>query len=207
MFIIKKIIILLGAVIFLNLQAQDVIILNDQQPSTSHGNASIGQSFTSPFNAEMTAISVRALFSNSQATLTIFATADGSGSSIYSQSNITLSANFSATNPQQIIALDTPVSITAGQVYSFILSSPSGLILYHNMSDVYAGGAMISNNVVSPATDLEFGIYGNQVTAIDVAAPRAIPTNTQWGLMSILLMLIIMSMLFFKRKEITDKAD
>lgn len=207
MFNIKKIIILLGAVIFLNLQAQDVIILNDQQPSTSHGNASIGQSFTSPFNAEMTAISVRALFSNSQATLTIFSTADGSGSPIYSQSNITLSANFSATNPQQIIALDTPVSITAGQVYSFILSSPSGLILYHNMSDVYAGGAMISNNVVSPATDLEFGIYGNQVTVIDVAAPRAIPTNTQWGSMSILLMLIIMSMLFFKRKEITDKAD
>lgn len=204
MFNFKKIIgFVLGMIIFVS-QAQDIIVSNDQQTSPAYGNSGIGQSFISPIEGEMTAISVRPLLTKT-ATLLIFASADASGSPIYSQSNVSLIGTFSPTTPQQIIALDSPVSITAGQAYSFVLIGAGGLILYHNTSDTFADGSLISYDgisySVSTSTDLDFAIYGRQIAAPNIAEPQAIPTTSFGVLMGLLVVLFAMSSALLKRNH------
>lgn len=159
---VKALGLLLSALILSTAQAQDIIVSNDQQaPFSAYGNSGVGQSFTSPIDGKMTAVSVRKFFGGSTATLYVFANADASGSPIYSQSGINLIPT-SYNSPQQVVNLTSAVPISAGQAYSFVFVSPGGMTLYSNNADDYSGGTLLyfdgANYGFSAARDIDFAI-------------------------------------------------
>lgn len=198
----KPLTLLCGLVLFCSLQAQSIIVENNQQPFSGYGNRGIGQSFIAPIDGEMTAISVRS-FTNSNVTLYVFDSADTSGTPIYSQSGINLILS-SSTAPQQQINLDTPVPISAGQTYSFILIGSGGMMLYSNNANDYADGMMLyydgTNYGSSVGRDIEFAIYAQQSSTAAPAAPRAIPSTSSWAL-TVILLLMIGTTLSLRRKS------
>lgn len=195
---VKALGLLLSALILSTAQAQDIIVSNDQQaPFSAYGNSGVGQSFTSPIDGKMTAVSVRKFFGGSTATLYVFANADASGSPIYSQSGINLIPT-SYNSPQQVVNLTSAVPISAGQAYSFVFVSPGGMTLYSNNADDYSGGTLLyfdgANYGFSAARDIDFAIYAQSLTN-EPAPPRMIPSISAWGLLLIVLTIAVATLM------------
>ncbi len=83
------------------------------------------------------------------------------------------------------IELTTPFPVTAGSTYSFILQGFGNF--YASTVDPYADGQVIFNYAVTalPGVDLAFQVW----PAVAAATPASIPTLSQWGVLTLSLLL------------------
>jgi hypothetical protein len=132
-----------------------------------------GQSFVATLNGTMTDIGLRP---STTGTVTLFIYASGSGSGlggvlagyIYRQDDILLTAT-TAGGPFRTFALATPVPVTAGQTYTFILNALGPMAYYGSTANPYPAGRVVVNyGVPVPGRDHAFQIF-------EVAPPPPAP--------------------------------
>lgn len=139
-----------------------------------------GQTFTAPASAIISGISVRPYSDGFSGTLYIYNGNNGSGipgsvgTPAYTQTGVTVTASTSG-GPMRDIVLTTPFPVTAGSVYSFVLSGPGGLAISTN--DEYADGEFFDNfaDFGFPTYDLAFQVWAGtpQTITYTSTAPAA----------------------------------
>lgn len=154
-----------------------------------------GQSFTATLTGTVTQIAVRPT-SDVATTLSVYdgtgtGAAGGAGVPVSSQAvNLvtTLSPDF------QIITLDTPLPVTAGQTYSFAVNT--GSLAASQAADPYPDGVLFSNGTTTiPAADAVFQIY-------EVVTPTAVPTLSEWAMILFGLVLAGSAALLIRRRQV-----
>ena len=160
-------------------------IENSVTTSYTSGWYGVGQSFTATLNGRVEAISVRPT-EGSQEILQIYDNGYASGTPVLTQ-NVTLVPV--APNGFQKITLSTPLSVTAGAQYSFIVAGDPRI----GYSTDYPGGQFTGiSNAGSSVTqlaehDLTFQVF--EVAKPLAAATQAVPSMAllgPWGLASVL---------------------
>ncbi|MBI1226611.1 MAG: T9SS type A sorting domain-containing protein [Bacteroidetes bacterium] len=130
--------------------------------STSAGVSVVGQSFTATSgcgNLYISSVVIYSITSHTDVILTIFEGDGSSGTQIYQHGGevITGAVNFSLATT---IPLVSNVQLTAGNMYTFQLSFPSGnpstFQLGKVLADTYAGGILYENNSGIGGEDLTF---------------------------------------------------
>ncbi len=150
--------------------------------STTANN--FGQSFRATLTGEVVAISVAPKLSKN-ANLYIYNGTAGSGtlntvgSPIYTQP-ITLTAT--PLGVMQHINLTTPLPVTSGSSYTFILSGAQNLGTT-NINSYANGTAIASFSVPLPTFDLAFAVFEQLIAPAAPATPASIPSSSTWSLM------------------------
>ncbi len=154
------------------------------------------QTFTPSYSGYITAVSLwgaRVGTVTGDATVYIYATADGkpTGSALTSTSFV--ASTWSTSEAWHDIAFNSPIYLEAGTVYSIVLAAPGGTnssngILWRiQSSDVYAGGTFVtSNNSGSTWTiqtkDASFKTYiSAAILSAEISQPENIVTVTLSG--------------------------
>lgn len=153
--------------------------LDQEQTSFNIGSGTIGaggfwQSFTAGVSSQLVAVSAN------------FATGAGSSFTLYAGSGtggaVLCSQQIPASyNGEHFVVLNTPVAVSAGSKYTFLLSSNDRVSIWRSSGDTYpgggcsAGGDMVFHTYVSssPAIPLLFADYMTQTVGIFTGTPTA----------------------------------
>ncbi len=144
----------------------------DQQQTGIDTTVVISNHFGQSFTAGCSGYLAKIMYANgihfSGACLSLYAGDGYSGTLLYTQNNITVPAGW------QTINLDFPPALTAGQQYTFDLSttptySEAYLAVFGDMFDNYAGGVFYDNGLPSAGfSELAFKTYMQTVTPPDL---------------------------------------
>ena len=130
-----------------------------------------GQSFTATVNGILTKVEPKLAFAISNSTLKIFSGNTVSGTPIYTQTGVSTASGW------QPISLNTPVAVSAGQVYTFQITNSS---LKYTSTNAYSGGSYWYNNINYTVFDGVFKVYLEANAARDAApADLALPNQLQ----------------------------
>ncbi len=167
-----------------------------QSISQAQGNANIqgnpiGQSFTATVTGTVTQIAVRPRVNVLNVSLRLYNSSIPSGPGDYTQV-VSLNAVPGNDAGFQVITLNTPWPVTAGQQYSFNFLTAD--LAYQN-TNVYAGGSLWVTGS-SFAQDLAFQVY-------EQPAPAPVPTLSEWAMILFSALLAIGAASYLQRRKLT----
>lgn len=165
------------------------------------GNPGVGQSFTATLNGTVTAIAVASQVGGTFP-LYFYNSANGSGvsgsvgSPVLPAQTVTLPATASLADPMTVITLTTPLPVSAGSTYSFVIGG--SWQPHFSGSNVYAGGALIFQNAnIFSFGDLRFQVY--ETAAATPVTATAIPSSSEWALLTTSLLIAAAAFLQHRR--------
>lgn len=182
--------------IFLSMSSWAQMISQTTDNNTIVNNGGAGQTFTATATTQIAKISVRPAAAYNGA-LVIYNGNAGSGTvgalgaPAYTQAGVSLAASGSG-SPLQDIVLTTPFPVTSGNTYTFVFQNFGQF--YLSSANPYAGGQLLLD-----FADLAgYGIYdfAFQVWPVVAAAPAtasSIPTLSEWGVLLLSLLLVLVA--------------
>ncbi|WP_298162223.1 IPTL-CTERM sorting domain-containing protein [Brevundimonas sp.] len=178
------------------------IVQNVGDTSTSGGQPGFGQSFTATLTGTVTQIQVRPR-SNATVTMHFYSGpgsgTDGSVGTPASSQTVNLVDTGSNTSGFQTIVLSTPLPVTAGQQYAFVIDQTI-VPFAVSSSNPYAGGSMLGI-YNSPFGGVN-GPFDLVFTVTEVAA-APVPTMSEWMMILLGLMLAGGAALYIQRRQMT----
>lgn len=180
---VKRLLAIGGVFLALACSSVGAQTINQPNDTSTLFGTDIGQSFEATLTGEIVAISVSSR-SARNANLYIYNGSAGSGttsavgSPIYTQA-VTLNA--SAQGVLQRIDLTTPLPVTSGSRYTFVISGFGGLGGVN--ADTYANGTVVADYANQFAgLELSFAVFEQLVAPPAAATPAAIPSSSTWSL-------------------------